>query len=356
MPQTKLKRLTRTRFAIVGFGNIGKRHANILHNMQDAELTAVVDIDSSEKSKVAESYGEIFFNSLHDFFEEGYEADVLVVATPNGYHYQQAYQGLERGYHVLVEKPITLSTKACSDLIEKARNVGKEVFCVLQNRYSPPARWLKYVIDQALLGRIFLVDVHCFWNRDEKYYDQKNWRGDAQLDGGTLFTQFSHFIDLILWAFGEVKESEGRFFNFNHQKLIDFEDSGILHLSMNNGAKVVFTYSTSVWEKNMESSISVIGEKGSLKIGGQYMDRIDHCHIKDYDQPEISPVNPPNDYGHYKGSAANHFFVLENMIKALNGETFELARPEEACKSIALIEHVYQKGNLSHPGNDEQGF
>ncbi len=334
--------MTVTRFVIVGFGNIGKRHAKILQHMEQAELTAIVDLDPEKENTVNDQFSVPCFRYLNQFLQAGIEADLLVIATPNGYHYEQAYQALAHGFHVLVEKPIALTSEACKSLIEKANKENKKLHCVLQNRYSPPARWLKQVVDENWLGDLFMVDVNCFWNRDERYYSKNDWRGDRQLDGGTLFTQFSHFIDLIIWVFGDATNAEGRFFNFNHRDTIDFEDSGTLNLSMDCGAKVDFTYSTSVWDKNMESSISVIGEKGSLKIGGQYMDSIEHCHIKGYDQPTIPPVNPPNDYGHFKGSAANHFYVLDNVIKALNDQPYELAHPEEACKSIALIEKVYQ--------------
>jgi len=331
-----------TKFVLVGYGNIGKRHAELLTNMEQADLTAVIDIDTTKKQEVEERLNAVFFSHMADCFQAGIEADVVIIATPNGEHYQQASQALEQGYHVLVEKPITLSQETCSALIEQAESYDRKVFCVLQNRFSPPARWLKSVVKQGKLGQIYLVDIHCFWNRDERYYTQSAWRGDLHLDGGTLFTQFSHFIDLLLWVFGEVQHSSGCFYNFSHRESIDFEDSGLLNLTMQNGARVVFHYSTAVWDKNMESSITVIGEKGSLKIGGQYMDSIEHCHIQDYEQPDIPSVNPPNDYGHFQGSAANHHYVLENIIKALHGVPYELAHPAEACKSIALIEAVYQ--------------
>lgn len=334
--------MTITRFVIVGFGNIGQRHAQILQQMEQAELSAIVDLDPGKENTVTEQYSVPFFRYLNHFIEASVDADVLVIATPNGYHYEQAYQALDNGFHVLVEKPIALTAEACKGLITMANQKDKQLHCVLQNRYSPPARWLKQVVDDKRLGEIFMVDVNCFWNRDGRYYSKNDWRGDRQLDGGTLFTQFSHFIDLMIWVFGDVRDAEGRFFNFNHSDTIDFEDSGILNLSMESGAKIDFTYSTSVWDRNMESSISVIGEKGSLKIGGQYMDSIEHCHIEGYEQPTIPSVNPPNDYGHFKGSAANHLYVLDNVIKALNHQPYELAYPQEACKSIALIEKVYQ--------------
>ena len=334
--------MTSKHFAIVGYGNIGSRHAHIIDQMPEAELTACIDKDPEKQQSFGSHFVKPVFASLEQFFQADLDVDVVIIATPNGYHYEQALAAIEKGYHVLIEKPITLSTSACIELIQKAKAHDKYIFCVLQNRFSPPAQWLKQVVDDDKLGQIYMVDVHCFWNRDERYYQTNNWRGKYHLDGGTLFTQFSHFVDLLIWVFGDVRDANGSFFNFNHPQSIEFEDSGLIHLNMHSGAKVNFSYSTSVWDQNMESSISVIGEKGSLKIGGQYMDRIEHCHIKDYERPEIEPSNPPNQYGAFQGSAANHFYVLDNVVKALNQQSYQLAYPEEACKSIALIEHVYQ--------------
>ena len=337
--------LRATRFAIIGYGNIGQRHARLIRQMESAELVAVVDTDSDKQAPVKRNEDVPFYNSLEAFFNDGIAADVLNICTPNGYHFDQAYEALSHNYHVLVEKPLTLTHEACEKLITQGKTMGKQVFCVLQNRYSPPARWLKQVVNEGVLGKIYLVEINCYWNRDNRYYQERAWRGTKVLDGGTLFTQFSHFVDLLIWVFGAVKSQEGRFFNFNHRHNTEFEDSGILHLTMHNDAQVIFTYSTAVWDHNMESSITVIGEKGSLKIGGQYMDRVEHCHIEGYDMPDISAVNPPNDYGQFKGSAANHFYVFDNVVKALNGESYELARPEEACQSISLIEEVYKSRN-----------
>ena len=335
-----------TSFAIIGHGNIGERHARIIRQMDRAELAAVVDTDETKRQQVEAEYNVPFYSSFEAFLKQDNDAEVINICTPNGYHFEQAYAGLDNDCHVLVEKPITLSRQSCTALIKHSESVRKKVFCVLQNRYSPPARWLKHIVDQGLLGKIFLVDINCYWNRDERYYNQSSWRGTKALDGGTLYTQFSHFIDLLIWVFGDVHSSSGQFFNFSHQSNIEFEDSGILNLTLQKSAKVTFTYSTSVWDKNMESSISVIGEKGSLKIGGQYMDKVEYCHVQNYEKPEIPAVNPPNDYGQFKGSAANHYFVFDNLVKALNNEPYELAGPYDACQSIALIEKLYADRNF----------
>ena len=145
------------------------------------------------------------------------------------------------------------------------------------------------------------------------------WKGTKDLDGGSLYTQFSHFVDIIYWLFGDVKNIKSTFSNYTHEKLTEFEDSGLVQFEFMNGGMGCINFSTSVWDKNMESSITVMGTKGALKVGGQY-EQYRYCHIANYDVPELPPTNPPNDYGPFKGSAANHHYVIENVVKTLNGK------------------------------------
>jgi UDP-N-acetyl-2-amino-2-deoxyglucuronate dehydrogenase len=150
----------------------------------------------------------------------------------------------------------------------------------MQNRYSPPSQWIKSVVDQRLLGDIHLVQVNCYWNRDERYYKAGSWKGSNALDGGTLFTQFSHFIDILYWLFGDITDIQGKFADFNHNDLTEFEDSGLVTFRFLDGGMGCLNYSTAVWDKNLESSMTIIGSNGSVKIGGQYMDQVEYCHIK----------------------------------------------------------------------------
>jgi len=196
------------------------------------------------------------------------------------------------------------------------------------------------------MGDIYLVQLNCYWNRDERYYTGKNWKGNNRLDGGTLFTQFSHFIDIMYWLFGDITEIQGKFRDFNHQTLTEFEDSGFVNFQFVNGGMGTICYSTSVWDKNLESSMTIIGEKGSVKIGGQYMNEVEYCHIRDYAMPQLPPVNPANDYGHYKGSAANHHFIIENVIDTLKGRTTATTNALEGLKVVDIIERIYSLRNL----------
>ena len=331
---------SKIKFAVVGCGHIGKRHAEMIDRNEDAELTAIVDIKSKEELDI-EKYQVPFFHSLEALLQSDIKPDVINIATPNGLHASQAILCLDAGTHVVIEKPFALSTTAASAVISKSQQVKKNVFVVMQNRYSPPAIWLKEILESKKLGKIFLVQVNCFWNRDERYYKPDSWHGTKNMDGGTLFTQFSHFIDLLYWCFGDIKNIHTRFNDFNHKGLTDFEDSGLVYFDFVNSGMGSLHYSTAVWDKNMESSITVIAEHGSLKIGGQYMNEVIYCHIKDYEMPALPATNPVNDYGAYKGSAANHHFVIENVVDVLKNNLDISTQLNESLKVVDIIERIY---------------
>lgn len=331
---------SKIKFAVVGCGHIGKRHAEMIDRNEDAELTAIVDIKNNEELDI-EKYQVPFFHSLEALLQSDLKPDVINIATPNGLHASQAILCLEAGINVVIEKPFALSTTAAAAVILKSQQVKKNVFVVMQNRYSPPAIWLKEILESKKLGKIFLVQVNCFWNRDERYYKPDSWHGTKNMDGGTLFTQFSHFIDLLYWCFGDIKNIHTRFNDFNHKGLTDFEDSGLVYFDFVNSGMGSLHYSTAVWDKNMESSITVIAEHGSLKIGGQYMNEVIYCHIKDYEMPALPAINPVNDYGAYKGSASNHHFVIENVVDVLKNNLDISTQLNESLKVVDIIERIY---------------
>ena len=191
-----------------------------------------------------------------------------------------------------------------------------------------------------------MAQVNCYWNRDDRYYKPGDWKGTLALDGGTLFTQFSHFIDIMYWVFGDVRNIRANFANYTHRHNTEFEDSGVVQFDFVNGGMGCINFSTAVWDTNMESSITVVGTKGSAKIGGQYMNEIEYCHIDAYEKPVLPPTNPPNDYGPFKGSAANHHHVIENVINTLNGTDTITANALEGMKVVEIIERIYEFRNL----------
>jgi predicted dehydrogenase len=252
-----------------------------------------------------------------------------------------AIKALEKDLHVVIEKPMALTKTDAEKVVFKSLEKHRSVFCVMQNRYSPPSVWLKSVVDQKLLGRLFHVQINCYWNRDERYYTRKNWHGDAQLDGGTLFTQFSHFIDIMYWLFGDIKKINGRFNDFIHQNLTDFEDTGVVNFEFVNGGMGTINYSTAVFHENLESSLTIIGEKGTIKVAGQYMNEVVYCNISDYQMPELEASAPPNDYGPYKGSAQNHHLVIQNVVDTLSRKSTISTNALEGMKVVDIIERIY---------------
>ena len=329
------------RFAVVGCGHIGKRHAEMVVRDPGAELVALCDIRPKEELGI-EAYPVAFFSDMTSLLQSGLDIDVINICVPNGLHAELAIQTIESGHHVVIEKPMALQVQDAERVLQTSLKYQKEVFCVMQNRYSPPSVWIKQMIDSGRLGKIYLVQLNCFWNRDERYYKPGGWHGDACLDGGTLFTQFSHFIDIMYWLFGDIQQIQARFADFNHQQLTDFEDSGLVTFEFVNGGMGCLNYSTAVWNKNMESSMLIVAENGSVKIGGQYMNEVEYCHIKDYEMPELAPTNPGNDYGPYKGSAQNHNFVIRNVVEVLQHTGSQNTTTAlEGLKIVDIIRRIY---------------
>jgi UDP-N-acetyl-2-amino-2-deoxyglucuronate dehydrogenase len=334
----------KVRFAVVGAGHIGKRHAEMIRRDEEAELVALVDVRTIDECG-ARDFNVPFFASIEELLSSGIEFDVVNICTPNGLHAAQSLKSLEAKKHVVVEKPMGLTKDQCEKVIFKSLQQSKHVFCVMQNRYSPPSEWIKSVVENGILGDILMVQLNCYWNRDERYYKAGGWKGKQDLDGGTLFTQFSHFIDIMYWLFGDIDNIQGRFADFTHKENTDFEDSGFVSFDFINGGMGSINYSTSVVEQNLESSMTIIGSKGSVKIGGQYMNEVDVCTIPGYEMPVLAPTNPGNDYGAYKGSAANHHYVITNVIDTLKGRTSATTNALEGLKVVDIIERIYKIRN-----------
>jgi predicted dehydrogenase len=336
-----MKNENKIKFAVAGLGHIGKRHGAMISQNAECEWVAGSDILPEADVKFGEYKPTHYFNSIETLLNSNIDFDVLSIATPNGFHEEHALLGLKAGKHVVIEKPMALTKAGCEKIIYEALHQHKQVFCVMQNRYSPTSVWLKDILRQNILGKIFLVQVNCYWNRDERYYTKGNWHGTAKLDGGTLYTQFSHFIDIMFWLVGDISNISARFANFNHSGLTEFEDSGFVQFDFVNGGMGNFSYSTSCWNKNLESSVTVIAENGMVKVGGQYMNEVEFCHIKDYVMPVLPPANPPNDYGQYKGSAANHHYIFENVVDVLKGRSPITTNALEGLKVVEIIERIY---------------
>jgi predicted dehydrogenase len=332
------------KFAVIGCGHIGKRHAEMINRNPEAELVALCDVLTAEEVNTTH-FDVPHYTLMSEMLAAHPEIEVVNIATPNGFHCEHALEALEARKHVVVEKPLSLSKADAEKVIFKALQVHRQVFAVMQNRYSPPSVWIKEMVESGQLGKIYMVQLNCYWNRDNRYYKLGSWHGNKELDGGTLFTQFSHFIDILYWLFGDIHNIKSRFFDFNHSNLTEFEDSGIVTFDFLNGGSGVLNFSTAVWDKNLESSMTIISEKGAIKIGGQYMDKVEYCHIKDYVMPELAPTNPGNDYGAYKGSAQNHNFLIDNVVDVLDNRATITTNALEGLKVVEIIERIYKYSN-----------
>ena len=337
------------RFAVVGAGHIGKRHASMIQAHPEGALAALCDVRAVEGLDL-EGFEVPFFNNIAELLSAGLDLDVVCICTPNGIHAEQAIQALEAGKHVVCEKPMGLDKASCEAVIYKALQQDKRLFCVMQNRYSPPSIWLKELVEGGHLGDVYTLQINCYWNRDDRYYRPNGqphpWKGTLELDGGPLFTQFSHFVDILYWVFGDITNIRARFANVAHQHSTPFEDTGMVQFDLLQGGMGCFNYSTAVYGKNLESSLTVIGSKGSVKIGGQYMNEVVYCHVQDYDMPELPAGNPPNHYGAYQGSAANHHYVIQNVIDVLQHRKPITTNALEGLKVVEMIQNIYQQRTL----------
>lgn len=334
---------TPIKFAVIGAGHIGKRHAEMIVRHPEAELIALCDVQDPEQLNIPEYPNVTFYKDVQALLNAHPEVDVVSVATPNGLHAEQCLMALDANKHVVVEKPMALTKNDCEKIIFKALQMSKQVFCVMQNRYSPPSVWLKEIIDQHILGEIYMVQINCYWNRDDRYYKPGGWKGSQSLDGGTLFTQFSHFIDIMYWLFGDIKNIVARFHDFKHAHSTEFEDSGFVNFDFINGGMGCINYSTAVWDQNLESSLTIIAENGTVKVGGQYMNRVEECNIQNYTMPQLPEAGPANDYGHYKGSANNHHIFYENVLDTIQGRSVVTTNALEGLKVVEIIERIYNK-------------
>jgi UDP-N-acetyl-2-amino-2-deoxyglucuronate dehydrogenase len=325
-------------FAIIGCGRIARTHAK--HLSAHGRLTAVCDIDIKKADELGRGYQARIYGDYVKMLGSHPEIDLISVCSPNGLHALHSVDALNYGFHVLCEKPMALNTKDCQLMIATAKAADRQLFVVKQNRYNPPVAALKQAISEGRLGRIYSIQLSCFWNRNSSYY-QNSWKGSALMDGGTLFTQFSHFIDLLYWLFGDVVDIHAITGNFGHQGVIEFEDTGVVILKFAEGAIGTVNYTVNSYRKNMEGSLTVFGECGTVKIGGQYLNELEYQEIEDYKITGLPEGNKANNYGDYQGSMSNHDRVIRNVADVLTGGGMMMTTPEEALKTVEIINRIY---------------
>jgi UDP-N-acetyl-2-amino-2-deoxyglucuronate dehydrogenase len=331
--------MNKLKFAIIGCGRIAERHAEQINRL--AILQAVCDTVESRAVQFGEKYKSKAYTDYEDLLLKGKDLDVISICTPNGLHAEQSIKAFRNGFHVLCEKPMAISVFDCGEMIKEAEKANKRLFVVKQNRYNPPVRAIKKALDENRLGKILSVQLNCFWNRNKDYYSKSEWKGTIKLDGGTLFTQYSHFIDLLYWMFGDIKRIEAITRNLNHEKIIEFEDTGVVIIEFYNGIIGTINYTVNSFGKNMEGSLTIFGELGTIKIGGQYLNELEYQNIKNYKITDIPEGNPPNNYGQYIGSMSNHDKVYENVIDVLVNNGSIGTNGFEGLKTVEIINKIY---------------
>ncbi len=325
-------------FAIIGCGRIAQRHAEHIYNK--AVLSAVCDVIPEKADALAKKMNTIAYNGIEEMLGSGTAIDIVSVCSPNGLHALHSMQALNAGKHVICEKPMALTVDDCRKMIAAAEKNNRQLFVVKQNRYNPPVAAVKKLIEEGRLGTIYSLQLTCFWNRTEEYY-KNSWKGTKDLDGGTLYTQFSHFIDLLYWMIGDVKEVHAVTDNFQHKGIIDFEDTGVVTLRFANGALGTINYTVNSHQKNMEGSLTVFGERGTVKIGGEYLNELEYQQIEEYKIENLPEGNKPNNYGTYVGSMSNHDLVYDNVIEVLeNGGTITTGA-FDGLKTVEIIQKIY---------------
>lgn len=330
----------RPRFIVVGCGNIGERHIHLasLHG----KILAVCDVDKKRLSVISNKYSCTPYTSLTNMLTAHADADVLVVCTPNGLHAAHSIAGLKAGFHVLCEKPMALTKRDCLKMIAVSAKAGKKLLVVKQNRYNPPVDAVKKLLSQKKLGEVYNIQINCFWNRNKSYYNRSKWRGTNKNDGGILFTQFSHFIDVLYWFFGDIAKVEGFISNKGHKGVTEIEDTGVFSFVTASGIPGTLHCTTNSFQKNYEGSITIFAKNATIKIGGSYLNEIEYQQPVLINRKTLTAGNSANLYKGYSGSMNNHDAVYKEMLYLLTGKQHKAILGEDAVHSINIIEKFYK--------------
>lgn len=303
-------------------------------------LAAVCDVDRQKAECMAASSGARVYTDIDTLLENEPAASVVVVCTPNGLHAEHAIKSLQARRHVLCEKPLCLSASAAWTMRDTAHFFRRKLFVVKQNRFNPPVRFVKDLLQQNALGKILSFSINGFWSRPQPYYSG-GWHGTTDQDGGILYTQFSHFIDLLLWMLGTVSDVKALQQNNGLRQNFALEDSFVALVHMQNGALGTLHFSINAYGENKEGSFTLIGEKGTVKIGGPYLNTLEWCANESGIDVGEQMTTPANNHGLYPGSRSNHHLVYDELQKALLGQPNELPQVQETVQTIELIEKMY---------------
>lgn len=328
------------KFALVGCGRIAKRHSELLGHNQigNASLIAVCDIDEEKAKKIGEQFNVPYYTDMDEMMQK--EAiDVISVLTESGYHAKHVINLAKYGKHIVVEKPMALTLDDADAMIQACDENGCKLFVVKQNRFNVPVVKLREAMDEKRFGKLVLGTIRVRWCRDQNYYDQAWWRGRWDMDGGVLTNQASHHVDLLEYIMGDVESVFAK--STTALVNIEAEDTAIVTLKFKNGALGIIEATTAVRPKDLEGSISILGETGTVEIGGFAVNKMLHwnfTHKKEGDEEvmEKYSVNPPNVYGF------GHQTYYEHVVDSILNNKKHLVDGLVGRKSLELISAIYE--------------
>ena len=327
----------RIRFALVGCGRIAAKHVEALASHKErAELVAVCDSDAAAVDRMARQAGVPGYPTLERVLAET-NADVVVLATPSGLHAAQTIAAAEAGRHVVTEKPMATRWHDGKAMVAACDRAGVSLFVVKQNRQNSTIQLLKRAVDQRRFGRIYLVTVNVFWQRPQEYYDSAPWRGTWEFDGGAIMNQASHYVDLLDWLIGPVESVQA--YTATLARHIEVEDTGAAIVRWRNGALGSVNVTMLTHRQNLEGSITVLGEKGTARVGGTAVNEIQHWEFAephpDDEQVRTASYKTPSVYGF------GHPRYYDNVIRALRGEARAETDGREGLRSLELLIGIY---------------
>ena len=325
------------RVALAGCGRISKNHLEAIDQIDGLELVAVCDTDPERAERTGTDWKVKHFTSYEKMLKET-KADVVTIATPSGLHAEQGVEAAQAGKHVVMEKPMAISLTGADALVHACDKAGVQLFVVKQNRLNPPVQLLKRAVDRDRFGRIYMASCTVHWARPQEYYDQAPWRGTWEFDGGAFMNQASHYVDLIQWVMGPVESVMAK--TATLARRIETEDSGIAILKFRSGALGSIQVTMLAYPRNLEGSLTILGEKGSAKIGGTAVNKIEHWEFAEPDDDdklvEAANTNPPNVYG------LGHQGYYRNVLSVLRGEAKPDTDGRAGRKSLELILGIYE--------------
>jgi UDP-N-acetyl-2-amino-2-deoxyglucuronate dehydrogenase len=325
------------RVALVGCGRISRNHLEAIARVEGLRLVSVADSDLSRAKVTGEAQGVPAFKSLEEMLA-AVPSDLVSICTPSGLHPRQGVTAATAGRHVLTEKPMAISLAAADELVHACDAAGVHLFVVKQNRLNPPIQLLKRAVDKGRFGRLYMVNVTVRWTRPQDYYDAEPWRGTWEFDGGAIMNQASHYVDLMQWLVGPVESVMAK--TATQARRIEAEDSGVAVLKFRSGALGVLEVNVLTYPKNLEGSITLLGEKGSVKIGGTAVNKVEHWSFADYDDDdklvETANTAPPSVYGF------GHQPYYQNVLAVLQGRAKAETDGRAGRKSLELILGIYE--------------